>query len=106
MSEPDPLPIVYSAAARDDLTKVTLDLSSERGVEFARSYVANLRSRIETLSTSPKRYRVRPRYGKGVRLRPELPYNVFYQANLDHVLVVRILHGRRKITRRTIEHQP
>ena len=101
-----PLAVRYATAARQDLAKIADDLAEARGGEFAAQYVESLQRRIETLSTSPKRYRVRRRLGDGLRLRPEAPYHVFYRVEPDHVLIVRILHGRRRATRRTIEQEP
>jgi plasmid stabilization system protein ParE len=98
-----PLPIRFSGPASQDLEKISDDLELARGSTFAKKYTDGLRQRIRALSTSPKRYRVRRRLGKGRRLMPELPYHIIYQVAADHVLILRIVHGRRKTTHRSID---
>ena len=95
-------PIRFSVPASQDLERISDDLERARGRTFAERYTDGLRQRIRTLATSPKRYRVRRRLGKGRRLMPELPYHIIYRVEADHVLILRILHGRRNITRQLI----
>lgn len=83
------------------MDKIFDDLEQARGTSFADLYVDELRSRIRSLSASPERYRLRPRLGKGLRLMPELPYHILFKVEADAVVVVRVVHGRRKITRRS-----
>jgi plasmid stabilization system protein ParE len=96
--------IRYSPAALRDLDKISDDLEEAHGTSFADTYVDELRSRIGTLSASPGRYNLRSRLGKNLRLMPELPYHVIYRVEADVVVIVRVVHGRRRITRRSIDH--
>jgi toxin ParE1/3/4 len=98
-----PLPIRYTVEAESDLDKIWVDLATARGDNFADQYMQRLMATIESLGQNPQRYNVRLRLGKGRRLMPEQPYHVIYRVDPDGVLIVRILHGRRKITRRSIE---
>ena len=97
------MPVDYTLAAKRDLQKIRNDLAQARGADFANRYMQGLENRIESLSSQPKRYQVRPKLGKGRRLMPERPYHVIYQVDDQSVLIVRILHGRRKITRSSID---
>lgn len=44
----------------------------------------------------------RPRYGRGIRMIAERPYLIFYEAAGHNVLVLRVLDGRRRITRKLL----
>ncbi len=98
-----PLPIRYTIEAEADLDKIWNDLKVARGTDFADQYMQELKTRIGTLDQHPRRYRLRPKFGKGRRLMPEDPYHVIYRVDLDKVLIVRVMHGSRNITRRTID---
>ena len=98
-----PFAIQYTIEAEDDLGKIWGDLAEARGAQFAKTYLQRLRLRIGSLARQPRRYRVKPRLGKGRRLMPEKPYHIIYRVDLDCVVIVRVLHGRRRITRQSIE---
>ncbi len=44
----------------------------------------------------------RPKLGTRVRIAVVRPYIVIYRTNEDDVMIMRVLHGRRKITRHTL----
>ena len=98
----DPLRVRYANAAIDDLRKIARDLAKARGTDFADQYVDTLVNSVAKLAEYPKRYRERARYGVGRRLFPLRPYNVFYVVEVDCVRILRIVHGRRRITKRQI----
>ena len=96
-------PVEYALFAKADLEGIWDDLEAARGPKFADKYLRELEQSIESLSRLPRRYRVRRRLGKGRRILPLRPYHVIYRVEDTRVLILRIMHGRRKITRRTIE---
>ena len=64
--------------------------------DFATAIVA-LQNR---LGAFPRAYPTRPSLGAGVRLATIAPHIVLYRYDevADHVLVLRVVHGRRRIT--------
>jgi toxin ParE1/3/4 len=68
----------------------------------AAAYFARFRTMLERLRTFPDSGGRRPRLGAGIRIAVVRPYVIFYRASSDEVLIVRVLHGRRRITRRMV----
>ena len=96
------LPVRYSMAAPGDLRKIGVDLAKARGSVFADPYLDRLVDRIATLALHPRRYRERARFGVERRIMPLLPYHVIYIVEVDRIRILRIVHGRRRITKRDI----
>jgi toxin ParE1/3/4 len=58
---------------------------------------------FELLAKQPGIGRARPRLGAGVRSFPVHPYLIFYVPEGTDIVVLRVLHGHRRITRRLFE---
>lgn len=96
------LTVRITQSAERDLEGIVDHLAGVRGTDFALSYLADLRQRVDTLQEFPRRYRVRRNFGRGVRVLVERPYLIIYRVETDTVNIMRVLHGRRRITKRLI----
>jgi len=54
---------------------------------------------LELIADFPEAGAARPELGPAVRIRPVAPYVVIYDISPDTVTILRLLHGRRDITR-------
>ena len=92
---------VAPAAARD-LQKISDEIATAAGKRVALAFMERLRQSLEGLVQFPGMGRQRPAFGSGVRSWVVYPYVAFYrQAGLD-VEIIRVVHGRRRITRRLL----
>jgi toxin ParE1/3/4 len=94
--------IVFAPQSVDDLRHVRADLAERAGSLIADNYTEQFRSAFERLVAHPRSGSPRPRFGRNVRIAVVLPYLVIYRAQGNDVVVLRIVHGHRKITRRTV----
>ncbi len=92
--------IDFARRAELDILEIGLVLEAERGAVFAVNYLRGMRERIESLSEMPRQTRERKELGHGHDALILTPYIVFYQVADNTVLVKRVLHGSRKITKR------
>jgi toxin ParE1/3/4 len=88
-------------AAEADKSEILDYLFHEAGIAVAETYAQKVARLFDDLALHPESGAPRSRLGKGIRLRLIDPYNVYtrYDAATDTVRILRILHGRRKITR-------
>jgi toxin ParE1/3/4 len=89
----------FAPAAARDLQKISEDIKAAAGEHVALAFVERLRQSLEGLVTFPRMGRLRPRFGRGVRSWAFWPYVTFYRQSGDDIEIIRIVHGRRKITR-------
>jgi toxin ParE1/3/4 len=89
----------FAPAAARDLQRISGDIKAVRGERFALAFVARLRRSLEGLVAFPRMGRRRPRFGSDVRSWAFPPYVAFYRQSGDDVEIIRIVHGRRKLTR-------
>lgn len=92
----------YSPAARTDLQKIVLDIIDNNGALVAERVLVRLRRSLSNLADYPELGRKRPRLGRGVRSWAYRPWIAFYRVNNDNVEVIRVLHGKRRITRKLL----
>jgi toxin ParE1/3/4 len=92
----------FSPAAARDLQKISEDIGAAAGSAVALAFVDRLRKSLETLGAYPGAGRRRPGFGPGVRSWAVWPYVAFYRQNGHDAEIIRILHGRRRITRRLL----
>lgn len=69
----------------------------------ATALVDRLLGSLTILMTHPEAGEARPGVGRGIRGVLEPPYLIFYRVEAEGVLVIRILHGARRITRRLLK---
>jgi plasmid stabilization system protein ParE len=96
--------LVVSPTATADFSDILDRLAELAGQSVAERYVRDLRSIYQRLRTFPEIGSPRPRLGASVRIVVLQPYLVIYDYTQrdDVVNVVRIIDGRRNITRRLI----
>ena len=94
--------IAFAPQAVDDLRDVRADLAERAGLLIAGNYTEQLRSSFERLVAHPRSGGPRPRFGRIVRIVVGRPYLVIYRVQRNDVIIQRVVHGHRKITRRTV----
>ena len=97
--------VVLTHSAHRDLTKILAEVHKNAGRASLYKYDAEFSRTFARLQQFPDSGAPRPRLGVNTRLSVVYPYLIYYRrsAAADSVLIMRILHGRRKITRRMLE---
>ena len=90
--------IVYTETARDDLIVIGDYIRDAAGDVVADRFIGRVMATVESLETSPRRYRERPALGLGIRATGYRKYMIFYRVEQDSISIVRVLHGARRIT--------
>lgn len=96
--------VTISVRAQGDLQELLIDLGSRAGTSVTTRYQTDIYEFFSHVAAFPESCQARPRLGKDIRLGVVSPYSVLYRydRNADHVLIIRILHGRRRLTRRLL----
>jgi toxin ParE1/3/4 len=94
--------LVFAPQAVDDIGHVLSSLTERAGRRVADDYAEEFRLAFERLVEHPRSGSPRPRFGRNVRVTVIQPYIVIYRAQADDVVILRVMHGRRKITRRSL----
>ena len=92
----------FAPAAARDLRKITEDIVAAKGQPVAVAFIGRLRRSLEGLVDFPHMGRRRAGFGPGVRSWAFAPYVAFYRQSGDDIEIIRIIHGRRRITRRLL----
>ena len=92
--------IVFTESADSDSAYIYADLHGKAGTPTVVKYRALFRRLYERLADFPKSGAPRPKLGPHIRVGIVSPYIVIYRySEADNsVIVLRIVHGRRKIT--------
>jgi toxin ParE1/3/4 len=90
--------LVLTPAALSDADQIFDRLASEAGRSVAAKYRASFDDLFRLLRDYPEIGPSRPRLGLGVRVGVVDPYLAIYRYDRDAVTVLRIVHGRRRIT--------
>ncbi len=87
-----------------DVAEIVGYLSAAAGARVADKYIDLFDALAERLSVYPETGAPRPRWGARTRIGIVEPYLVIYDyaAASDSVVVLRILHGHRRITKRLV----
>ena len=96
--------ILFSAQFWLDFDAVIRRLAEVAGEPVARKYNLDIRRNIRQLVDTPGIGAPRGKLGRGIRMLVVSPYLIVYDGGpkAKSVIVLRILHGSRRITRRTI----
>jgi toxin ParE1/3/4 len=99
--------IVVTAPADADVANILADLAGQAGSLVASKYSLMFERLYDRLAGHPKSCPARPKLGAHIRVAVVLPYLVIYQhpEGGDTVSIVRVLHGRRKITRKILREE-
>ena len=96
------LRLTFTSSALVDSREILSKLLEAAGQRVAETYFGRFQSTFDRLCRFPRSGAPRPRLGRGVRLAVVRPYLIFYRANDVEVQIVRVVDGRRRITRRTM----
>lgn len=91
--------IALSPRAVADFKQLTENLAEAAGLSVAERYASRIDDVFDLLATFPESGSPRPELGQGIRIRVIDPYIVFYAVVNSQVEVLRILHGKRHVTR-------
>jgi toxin ParE1/3/4 len=94
--------LVFAPRAIDDAHAILTTLAEKASRSVAEAYFDRFRSTFDRLLMFPLSGGPRPKLGANVRIAVVRPYIVIYQTIADDVEIMRLLHGRRKITRQTM----
>lgn len=94
--------LIVSLLAQTDTADILTDLRGKAGRAVSRAYADSFEKLYDRLMQHPDSGAPRPAIGKHVRIGVIAPYVVIYEhiAADDTVMILRIVHGRRKITRK------
>jgi toxin ParE1/3/4 len=100
--------VVLTASADADTAFILRDLAAKAGANIAGRYDAEFDTLYRRLERFPESGSPRPALGAIVRIGIVSPYNVIHEyiAADDVVTVMRLLHGRRRVTRRMLNRPP
>lgn len=95
--------LVFLPRARQDLRELLVHLRDSAGPAIAEKYADLFSAKLERLQEFPGIGKPRADLGSGVRMLVEEPYLFFYRVEEDRISVLRLVDGRRRITRRLVE---
>lgn len=97
--------VVVTDLADADIAELLADIAREAGYRAAERYNFRIESLYDRLSEHPDSCEARPKLGAHVRVGVIVPYLVIYRhaAGDDTVSIIRVVHGRRKITRKLLQ---
>ena len=97
--------LVVTADAEADTFAVPADPEAKAGAPVAERYARRFRAAIERLIEMPQSGAPRPALGADARCVIVPPYLLIYDYALGEntVVLLRVLHGRRRITRETTQ---
>jgi toxin ParE1/3/4 len=95
-----PVGIAFTDSADSDSSFIYADLHGKTGMRAVVKYRALFRRLYERLGDFPESGAPRPELGPDIRIGIVFPYIVIYRFDEadNSVIVLRIVHGRRKIT--------
>lgn len=97
--------LTISATADADTADVLKDIFREAGPDVAAKFNSRFESLFERLIDHPDSGPVRPKLGRNIRIGLVLPYVVIYRhiEDDDTVTILRVVHGRRRMTRKLLQ---
>jgi len=94
--------LTISPQAELDVAEIVNMIAKEAGPDAARRYRESLDNLFERFAVFPGSGASRTRLGPRIRIGVVSPYVAVYEFEADHVVDLRVLDGRRRITRRII----
>ena len=87
----------FTPLASSDLEAIG-DYIGQDNLARAHSFVLEIRNKCRKIASAPMTYKCRPEFGEGIRSCTFGRYVIFYKAEDDGVLIIRILHGAMDIS--------
>ncbi len=96
--------VIITDPADADSAAIIKDLAGKAGVLVADRYDSDFDALYRRLAAFPGSGSPRPKLGRFIRIGLVSPYVVIYRhiPDDDRVAIIRIVHGRRRITRRLL----
>ena len=96
--------VIVTDLADADTAKIMDELARDAGPLVASDYNARIEALYERLANAPEGYQARPKLGANIRVGVVFPYLVIYRylKSDDTVSIIRVIDGRRNITRRLV----
>ena len=96
--------LIIAPRARSDISGIIDGLAHDASPSVALRYSSEFDNAFVRLVSFPRLGAPRPRFGAAVRIWTIEPYVVYYRYTeaIDIVRILRILHGRRKFTRKLL----
>lgn len=94
--------VIVAPEALRDFREMASFLEREAGGRVAANYAGRLDDALTLIEEHPEIGSPRRRLGKGVRIWPIAPWVLFYETGGESVLILRLLHGKRRITPRLL----
>ncbi len=91
--------VIVTERAKRDLRRILSELNERAGYSVAARYAADFKATYRRLVNVPAGGPPRPALGPKSQIAIVLPYVVIYDHEDDVVTVLRVLHGKRNITR-------
>jgi plasmid stabilization system protein ParE len=91
--------VIVTERAKRDLRYILSDLNERAGFRVAERYAAEFKVTYRRLADFPASGAPRRGLGPNTRIAIVSPYIVIYDEEGDTATVLRVLHGRRNITR-------
>jgi toxin ParE1/3/4 len=91
--------IVITTSARVDLSNIGEFIRESAGELTAERFIQRLIAKIQTLEFAPERRPLREDLRLGLRTLHLADYLIFYHIVEDAVLILRVIHGARDISR-------
>lgn len=97
--------VILAELADSDTAQIINDLAEKAGPSVSARYNARFDEVYSRLEVFPEFGTPRPKLGEQARICLVLPYIIIYEyaKSQDVVTVLRILHGKREITRRLLQ---
>jgi toxin ParE1/3/4 len=91
--------VIVTQRAKLDVRRILSDLNERAGYRVAARYAADFKAAYRRLADFPASGPPRLALGPKTRILIVLPYIIVYDHDDDDVTVLRVLHGKRNITR-------
>jgi toxin ParE1/3/4 len=88
-----------SARAVQDVARLYRQSILGFGRRHADTYLQHLESTFAKIADAPRAVPLREEYRGDVRVRRFEAHHILYRTERDHVLIVRVLHGRQDISK-------
>ncbi len=97
--------VTLSPAAVEDYNAIIAELQQRAGTRIAQRYDAAIEAELRNIAEYPGSGAPRGRFGKLTRMALVSPYLIYYDGapKAESVVVLRIVHGRRRFGRKQID---